>query len=186
MPDVEANASPNSGYPLTVGGFPAADNGTSAAAPLYAGLVAILNAALGEPVGFLNPTLYALNSAVCRDVNPYAANPPAGPVNNSLNAVTGNPAGPGWDACTGWGSIDGTALLTALQQGSQKDCYFILDWFTFVKPGIAETLSQPSTNPAVFQAAFYVVAEWFTPSDLGIGTASPQRPSYPPAPRQTN
>ncbi len=50
-----------------------------------------------------------LSSSVCRDIAP-----PPGPANNSLNGVTGYPAGPGWDACTGWGSIDGTAPLLGL------------------------------------------------------------------------
>jgi kumamolisin len=118
IPDVAGNASPNSGYPLTVGGVAAVGSGTSAVAPLYAGLIAILNAALGKPVGFLNAKLYALNGAVCRDVNPNQASPPAGPVDNGLNGVLGYAARPGWDACTGWGSINGTALLNALLAGS--------------------------------------------------------------------
>jgi kumamolisin len=117
VPDVAANASWNSGYyPIycenaAAFGYPNPynGNGTSAAAPLYAGLIAVLSAALGKPVGFLNPTLYMLSSSVCRDISP-----PPGPTNNSLNGVTGYPAGPGWDACTGWGSIDGTALLLGL------------------------------------------------------------------------
>jgi kumamolisin len=109
VPDVAANSSPNSGYPMFVGGGGFVGNGTSAAAPLYAGLIAVLNAALGKSVGFLNPTLYMLSSSVCRDINP-----PPGPTNNSLNGVPGYPAAPGWDACTGWGSLDGAALLTGL------------------------------------------------------------------------
>ncbi|MGA8755339.1 MAG: S53 family peptidase [Stellaceae bacterium] len=117
VPDVAANASLNSGYyPIyceNAASFgypnPYPGNGTSAAAPLYAGLMAVLSAALGKPVGFLNPTLYMLSSSVCRDISP-----PPGPTNNSLNGVTGYTAGPGWDACTGWGSIDGTALLLGL------------------------------------------------------------------------
>ena len=70
VPDVAANASPNSGYPIIVGGapsiFPA--SGTSASAPLWAGLIAVINAALNENVGFVNPVLYALGSSVFRDI----------------------------------------------------------------------------------------------------------------------
>jgi len=185
VPDVAANSSPNSGYPITVGGVPAVGNGTSVAAPLYAGLIAVINAALGYNVGFLNPTLYALGETVCRDVNPLEMNPAygfGGPTNNNFNGVTGYPAGPGWDACTGWGSIVGTALLTALQLGTQKDCYFIVDWGTFAKAGVDEMLSQP--NGAVFNPAFYVVAEGFTPADLGIGTANPVQPVISFSPNQ--
>jgi hypothetical protein len=38
-----------------------------------------------------------------------------GPANNSLEGVTGYPAGVGWDACTGFGSVKGVALQNALQ-----------------------------------------------------------------------
>ena len=69
VPDVAANSSGNSGYPLTVTGFSSyIGGGTSASAPLWAGLIARLNAALGEDVGFVNPVLYALGSSVFRDI----------------------------------------------------------------------------------------------------------------------
>ena len=109
VPDVAANASPNSGYPITVGGEPFVANGTSAAAPLWAGLIAVINAALGENVGFVNPAIYAIGSTAFRSI---PGSP--GPANNGFDGVAGYPAGPGWDACTGWGSINGTALLEAL------------------------------------------------------------------------
>jgi kumamolisin len=109
VPDVAANASPNSGYPIVVGGGTAVGNGTSASAPLYAGLVAQINAALGEPIGFLNPILYVLRNTVCRDISS-----PPGPGSNALNSAPGYSASAGWDACTGWGVIEGNKLLGAL------------------------------------------------------------------------
>ena len=48
VPDVAANASVASGYPIIVGGSPGTGDGTSASAPLWAGLTAVLNAALGR------------------------------------------------------------------------------------------------------------------------------------------
>lgn len=81
--------------------------GTSCVAPLYAGLVAVINGFLGHSVGFLNPTLYQYGAAICRDVRVG---------NNDSGYVPDSPfytAGPGWDACTGWGSIDGRRLLAA-------------------------------------------------------------------------
>jgi kumamolisin len=110
IPDVAANSSPNSGYPITVGGSPAVANGTSAAAPLWAGLIAVLNAAYGDNLGFVNPALYAIGEAGFRDIVGLP-----GPANNALNGVPGYPAGPGWDACTGWGSPNGIALLNSLK-----------------------------------------------------------------------
>jgi kumamolisin len=109
VPDVAANASVNSGYPMFAGGVSFTGNGTSASAPLYAGLIAVLNAALPRPVGFLNPTLYMLGNSVCQNISS-----PPGPADNGLNGVTGYPARPGWNACTGWGRIDGNALLLGL------------------------------------------------------------------------
>lgn len=109
VPDVAANASGNSGYPIIVGGGPFPGNGTSASAPLWAGLIAVLNAALNENVGFVNPVLYALGSSVFRDI---VAEP--GAADNSRAGAPGYPAGPGWDACTGWGTPRGNALLAGL------------------------------------------------------------------------
>lgn len=112
VPDVSANASPNSGYPIILGGAPSVfpANGTSASAPLWAGLIAVINAALNENVGFVNPVLYALGSSVFRDI---VAEP--GATDNSLFGVTGYPVTLGWDACTGWGSPRGTVLLKGLK-----------------------------------------------------------------------
>jgi kumamolisin len=117
LPDVAGNASWNSGYyPMyTIGMDPNPWNGsgTSAVAPLYAGLFAVINAALALPVGYINPTLYELGDVVCADINPGVV---GGPKNNTFSQVTGYPAGPGWDACTGWGTINGTALLEMIRQ----------------------------------------------------------------------
>lgn len=110
VPDVSSNASPNSGYPFIVGGGPGVANGTSAAAPLWAGLIAVLNAALGQNVGFINPVIYALGGSGFRDILPEPAD-----TNNSFLGVTGYPVTVGWDAVTGWGSPRGVALLHALK-----------------------------------------------------------------------
>jgi kumamolisin len=111
VPDVAANASPNSGYPLFVDGSSSTGNGTSASAPLWAGLIAVINAALGRNVGFVNPHLYALGSTAFRNISGAP-----GPVDNGLNGVAGYRAGSSWDACTGWGSPNGVALLNGLKK----------------------------------------------------------------------
>jgi kumamolisin len=68
---------------------------------LWAGLFALINQSLGANVGYVNPLLYtAKEEATFHDITSG---------NND-----GYSAGPGWDACTGLGSPDGTALLTAL------------------------------------------------------------------------
>ncbi len=121
----------------------------------------MINAALGENVGFVNPALYALGSSAFRDI----VGAP-GPADNGLNGVAGYPAGAGWDACTGWGTINGTALLAALQQVFAKDCVFITDRDTFGKDEIDAMLHVAS--PAVIPAAFYIEVDGFRPSELGI------------------
>lgn len=109
VPDIAGNASPFSGYPQVINGKePEAVGGTSAVAPLYAGLIARINSNLQSPVGYLNTTLYNTPS-IFRDI----VGPP-GPANNDFNGVKGYPAGSGWNACTGLGVIDGQALQDAL------------------------------------------------------------------------
>jgi kumamolisin len=60
VPDVCGDADPQSGYEVLVDGSSMAIGGTSAVAPLWSGLVALLNEKLGKPVGFLQPALYKL------------------------------------------------------------------------------------------------------------------------------
>ncbi len=102
VPDVAADADPATGYTARVDGENTVVGGTSAVAPLWAGLIARLNQGLGKPVGFLNPLLYgqAFASGVFRDVT------------SGTNGAYS--AGPGWDACSGLGVADGTKLQSAL------------------------------------------------------------------------
>jgi kumamolisin len=109
IPDLAAHADPLSGYAIIVHGAPKARGGTSAVAPLIAGLLARINqarAAAGSgPLGFVNPSLYG-NPKAFHDIV-------AG--NNDIDGKLGlYSAQSGWDACTGLGSPDGTALLKIL------------------------------------------------------------------------
>ncbi len=108
VPDIAGNADPQSGYPLVLNGVSSAPyGGTSAVAPLYAGLAALLETALGEPLGYLNPNIYAFSGPyVYFDVNDGAS--------NASGITPGYKSGPGWDACTGFGSIVGKAMEAAL------------------------------------------------------------------------
>jgi kumamolisin len=99
VPDVAGDADPVTGYDVLVDGRMAVIGGTSAVAPLWAGLIARINAARGAPVGFVNPRLYA---------DPAA-----------LRAITrgnngGFAASTGWNACTGLGSPNGGKVAQAL------------------------------------------------------------------------
>jgi kumamolisin len=116
VPDIAGNASPYSGYLQVVGGgAPEPIGGTSAVAPLYAGLMARINANAGAAAGYLNAVLYGLPAATFRDI----VSPP-GPADNSYQGVTGYPAEDGWDACTGLGSLRGVAFAAALAAARAK------------------------------------------------------------------
>jgi hypothetical protein len=107
IPDVALTAAPqmyliyNNGQVATVGG-------TSAAAPLWAGFVALANqqaVAQGKPVaGFLNPTLYTLGNTP-----DYAAG-----MHDIVTGTNGYSAIPGFDLATGWGTPNGQAMINGL------------------------------------------------------------------------
>jgi kumamolisin len=106
VPDVAGNADPTTGYQIYSDGQAQVVGGTSAVAPLWAALVSRLAEATGQRFGLIQPTVYAgvtpgTDVAGFRDITSG---------NNGAYA-----AGPGWDACSGLGSPDGTALLTRLK-----------------------------------------------------------------------
>jgi kumamolisin len=110
VPDVSAVADPATGYDILVDGqFFQGFGGTSAVAPLWAGLIALINQSLGRRVGFVNAVLYgkARTSGVFHDIVVGDNKPADSPV--------GYTATVGWDACTGLGTPDGQKLLDALK-----------------------------------------------------------------------
>ena len=101
VPDVSGDADPVTGYQVRVDGQNMVIGGTSAVAPLWAGLIALSNKQNGKSAGFLQPQLYsAKGAAAFNDI-----------VSGNNGAFT---AGPGWDACTGLGSPIGTRLIALL------------------------------------------------------------------------
>jgi kumamolisin len=105
VPDVAGDAAPGTGYIIIIGGRQSVVGGTSAVAPLWAGLTALINSKASRPVGFLLPFLYA---------NPHCLRPVTQGDNKPTNSNLGYAAGPGWSACTGLGVPDGAALMKAL------------------------------------------------------------------------
>jgi kumamolisin len=105
VPDVAGNADPVTGYLVIVDGQQEPIGGTSAVAPLWAGLIARLAQATGKRFGLLQPLLYA----------GIASGTAAPGFNDIVDGDNGAyKAAPGWDACTGLGSPNGTALLSRL------------------------------------------------------------------------
>jgi kumamolisin len=105
VPDVAANADPDTGYQVLVDGSSMVIGGTSAVAPLWAALTARLCQALGKRLGLLQPLLY-------QGVQTGAVAPGFRDITSGNNGAY--PAGPGWDACTGLGVPIGTDLVTRL------------------------------------------------------------------------
>jgi kumamolisin len=144
VPDVAGNAGATTGYLVSQppgSQIPVAPvGGTSAAAPMWAALMACVRESLNTkfsgkvPVFFLNDFIYANGkTSAFRDIVggrefSYDANgyPTAGAFtaigNNRSTAANGYNASQGYDLCTGWGSPNGTALLNQLVSwlGSQS------------------------------------------------------------------
>jgi energy-coupling factor transporter ATP-binding protein EcfA2 len=108
IPDIAANASPRAAYRVYVHGEQAVTGGTSPVAPLWAGLIALMNQGLGRNVGYFNPLLY-------RTLGPAGVFRSITEGDNSYGKVKGYSAAPGWNPCAGWGSPDGRKLLAALK-----------------------------------------------------------------------
>lgn len=127
-PDVSLNADPATGYPiycttqgcsggwLTVGG-------TSAAAPMWAAMVALANQKAAQqgkgPLGFLNPALYKIGSGPSYHQAFHDITPPSDPnvpSNNDELGFNGGayPVTQGYDMATGWGTFDAAALAVQL------------------------------------------------------------------------
>jgi len=118
VPDVAGDAGFNSGMALVVsdrkqyliGGA----TGTSAAAPLWAALIALADQQAHHDLGFVNPAIYriarsAAYAAAFHDVtsgNNTVKDPPV--------TITGYRAGRGWDPVTGWGSPNARVLVPLL------------------------------------------------------------------------
>lgn len=119
VPDVAANASPHAHlavvtsahageYELSSGG------GTSASAPLWAGLIALANQYAGRQLGFVNAGVYRVGHS--RLYHQAFHDITAG--NNTVRfppkTISGYHAAPGWDPVTGWGSPNASVLVPLL------------------------------------------------------------------------
>jgi hypothetical protein len=129
VPDVAADSDPTTGYLIYWNGS-GADNtmpqgwqavgGTSAAAPLWAALLADANstsACAGSAIGFADPALYhAAGAAYSNYFNDVVSG------NNDFLLVHGGlyPAGPGYDMASGLGSPKADALAAALCSGALR------------------------------------------------------------------
>jgi kumamolisin len=112
VPDVAGDADPATGYIIRVDGKTMVIGGTSAVAPLWAGLIAVANHQNGKQAGFIQPAIYAAkNKTAFRDT--------------SMGDNGSFKAGPGWDACTGLGSPIAPRVISAIKSGASTSAFKI-------------------------------------------------------------
>jgi subtilase family serine protease len=126
VPDVAADANPHTGFPVvtsrTGGSYTiSAHAGTSASAPLWAGVIALADQYAGRHLGLVNPAIYRIaRSPLYRrafhDITAGTANAARFP----RGTIAGYRAGPGWDPVTGWGSPDAQVLVPLLASHANR------------------------------------------------------------------
>jgi subtilase family serine protease len=122
VPDIaaDANPNPNTGLPVVTSdasaGYTISEHGgTSASAPIWAGIIALADQRAGRHLGFVNSAIYKIARSphyrqAFHDIT-------AGPSNKAEfphGTITGYRAGPGWDPVTGWGSPNANVLVPLL------------------------------------------------------------------------
>jgi len=105
VPDIALDADPDTGIVLYQNGMLYSGiGGTSMSAPLFAAYLASIG-----PKGFVNPLMYSASNTCFRDIT-LGCN-----YNTSLSTATKSySAGPGYDFCSGLGSIVGGTLMPVL------------------------------------------------------------------------
>jgi kumamolisin len=140
IPDVAGPAAQNMFY---FDGATAYGSGTSFAAPMWAGLVAEMDAVRGRPLGFIDNRIYALEAASAGTSTVGLVD-----ITDGANCVT--PATVGWDAATGWGTPRADALFEHLA-GTFADVALTTSTGS-VPPGGSVTLTFQVTNASSHQA----------------------------------
>lgn len=88
--------------------------GTSASAPLWAGVVALADQCAEHDLGFVDPALYAIGESPAYPFAFHDVTTGDNTVIISSVTIPGYSAGPGWDPVTGWGSPDAAVLVPLL------------------------------------------------------------------------
>jgi subtilase family serine protease len=123
VPDVAGEATGTSGMALVFsapGGSQVliGAGGTSAAAPFWAGLIALADQEAGHPLGFVNPAIYQIAQSPQYHQAFHDITTGDNTVTLRGTTVTGYQAGPGWDPVTGWGTPDAQVLIPLLARGT--------------------------------------------------------------------
>ena len=119
VPDVAAMASPHTGMAVvtSTGGTSytiEGHGGTSASAPLWAGLVALADQDAGHHLGFVNSAIYQIGRGPLYHKAFHDVTSGDNSVSFPPATITGYQAKAGWDPVTGWGSPDASVLVPLL------------------------------------------------------------------------
>ena len=119
VPDVAADAAGSTGVMLAVSAGPGKDYfypaaGTSAATPLWAGLIALADQYAGRHLGFVNPAIYRIGRSGSYHQAFHDITAGNSTMTFPQGTIAGYPAAPGWDPVTGWGSPDAQVLIPLL------------------------------------------------------------------------
>ena len=107
-------AAPGGAYALL------SEGGTSAAAPFWAGVIALADQEAGHPLGFVNPTIYRIARGPLYDKAFHDVSTGSNTVVLNGDTITGYRAGPGWDPVTGWGTPDAQVLVPLLAHNADQ------------------------------------------------------------------
>jgi subtilase family serine protease len=119
VPDVAGDAALNTGMALAISDGSQkyvlqGASGTSAAAPLWAAVIALADQYARRPLGFVNPAIYRIGRSAAYHTAFHDITTGTNTVQSSLGTINGYRAGPGWDPVAGWGSPDAQALVPLL------------------------------------------------------------------------
>jgi subtilase family serine protease len=115
VPDVSANADPYGAMAIEYGnGELRGDTGTSSAASLWAGVIALADQEAGRHLGFVNPALYRIGRSSAYHQAFHDVITGDNSVVTPTGIFTGYTARPGWDPVTGLGSPDAQFLVPLL------------------------------------------------------------------------
>lgn len=114
VPDVAANADPATGLSIIINGNQISAGGTSASAPLWAGIMALADQKAGKGLGFINKALYQLATSTHYANDFHDVTVGDNNFSNGALSVQGFPAGTGWDPVTGLGSPNAQFLVPDL------------------------------------------------------------------------
>jgi subtilase family serine protease len=120
VPDVAADANPNTGFPIVTSSGPGNDTisvhgGTSESAPIWAGIIALADQYAKRHLGFVNTAIYRI--AESSEYHRAFHDILTGPANTAKfphATIAGYRASPGWDPVTGWGSPIADVLVPLL------------------------------------------------------------------------